>query len=686
MRKTQIRRLVESRNMTMDEVSVLSSKSRTLIGLPAIIPETDYSPVQRFVDSILPGYGGLRKLFGLDQEVVSDPVYTINDDGGKASQAYQRNVTFSNQRAPIYNMVEEMDGYDLTASALDLYAEEATQQDPETQRVVWVESPDAEVRSTLMDMLTRLGMDDRAYHIVRTMCKYGDAMEQVVTSEGLGIKHLMYVHPARITRVEDKMGQLQGFCAGILSVEDSTWENIKEEQGVSYPWDFIHFRIMSNNRDSRHGDSILLGARRAYQQLKMIEDMLVLYRISRGMDRDVYYVGTGGSTQTQGWNITNTFRQEVRKKLGINPTSGSMRQEYNVITPDNDLFIPVTGRDDPTRVERQTGGAPQGEIPDVDHFRRKMLGALRIPSAFIGFENDTPAKATLASQYPRFARAIKRIQRGFKQGVRWMCEIHLIRKGILTRDEAGRMVVKFTVKMASIDQLEELAKMEIYNARVDLVTKMLSLIAMQQQPDPQSGLIIPQSGLIKNIDAWVAWVLRNFMGCNDAEVEMFLGDANLGLTQDIVDIRALTETAENNGLLGNFKSNVKHFVETIRICREGDDYTIDSVNLDVSDRLEEDETAETIGDDVAEGKDAKGGIYEDSNFDLQEEETKLSANLHHEGDGPIIMCPKCKKNSLVVKRCKVSPMDRNFDKLEGESVYTICKCGYLGLTEDKRTI
>lgn len=656
MRKQQLHKLVESRGLTMEDVSIMSPKSRAMLGLPTIIPETDYTPVQRFVDSILPGFDGLRRLFGLDREMTSDPIYSIDDNNGKASQTYQRNLSFSNQRASIYSLVEEMDSYDIVCSALDLYAEEATQQDPDTQRVVWIESDDAEVRSSLMDLLTRLNMDDRAFHIIRGMCKYGDSIEQVVTAEGIGVKQLIYVHPSRVTRVEDRQGHLQGFTAGIVSNEEATWEKIEEKpQSVSYPWDFIHFRIMSNNRESRHGDSILLGARRAYQQLKMVEDMLVLYRISRGMDRDVYYVGVAGSTPTQGWNNVNQFRQEVRKKLGINPAAGSMRQEYNIITPDNDLFIPVTGRDDPTRVERQSGGNPQGEIPDVDHFRRKLLGALRTPAAFIGFEVDTPAKATLASQYPRFARAIKRVQRGFKQGIRWLCEIHLIRMGIQTRDDAGRMQVKFTVKMAAIDQLEELAKMEVYEARVDLVTKMLQLCALQQQPDPNTGLIIPQSGMVKNIDAWTAWVLRNFMACTDSEIELFLGDKNLGLTQDIMDIRNLTETAKESGLLDKFEKTTKPLLETIRVCREND--ADDSLNEYVSFPTNSD----------------SGKAYVDSKFDLELQEGELASELNHVGDGPIVKCPKCKKASMSIRRRK----DR------GGSAFTLCSsCGYVSVLGD----
>lgn len=625
----------------------MPSRTRVQLGLPAVIPATDYSVGQRILDSVLPRYGALRQMFGLDQDIVTDPIYHIGDDGGKSSQFYRNSLLFSNQRLPIYTLVEEMDTYDLVNSALDLYAEESTQPDPDTQRVVWIESEDGAIRSELMDLMVRLNMDDRLFGIVRTMCKYGDNFERIVTADTLGVVRLSYVHPARLSRIEDKEGRLQGFAAGILPPEECEWEAHQDVQRISYPWDFVHFRLSSNNRDSKHGDSILLGCRRAYQQLKMTEDMLVLYRLARGMDRDVYYVNTGGATQSQAWRTMHEFRQEVRKRLAINPGQ-SMRQEYNMRTPDEDIFLPVNGKEDPTRVERQQGGQPQGDIEDIDHFRRKLFAALRIPAGFMGFESDTPAKATLASQDVRFARGIKRIQRAAKQGIRWICEVHLIKKGMPTRDELGRMQVKFSVRMAPVNQLEEQAKLEVYQARIELVTQMLALIGMQQQPDPTTGLIIPASGVIKNVEQWSAWVLRKFMMLSDAEVEIFLGDSSLGLTIDDMQARQLTELAEKNGTMlekmKNSLATVKQLVEALR---------------------EDDDDCFVVSPKIREGS------ARQAEYNLATEEKALAERLGHSGDGYLAPCPKCREKALAQK----------YDVLEGRN-YLLCSCGYVSYEPD----
>lgn len=648
MNRTQITRLLESKNLTLEDVSTMSSRTRVSIGLPAIIPQTDYNGFQLMMDSILPKFVGLRKMFGLDSEIVTDPVYNIGDNGGRASQFYQNSILFNQQRGPVYTLVEEMDTYDLIHSALDLYAEEATQQDPDTQHVVWVESEDGNLEAELSDLLSRLSLDDKAFSIIRTMCKYGDDFERIITADNIGVTATSFVHPARLSRIEDHEGRLQGFAAGILAPEDCVWETIKEKQKVSYPWDFVHFRLQSTNRDSKHGDSILLGSRRAYQQLKMTEDMLVLYRLARSFDRDVYYVNTNGATATQAWRTINDFRQEVRKKLAISP-GASMRQEFNPRTPDEDLFLPVMGKEDPTRVERQTGGAPQGDINDVDHFRRKLFGSLRIPAGFMGFEEDVNAKATLASQDVRFARSIKRIQRAFKQGIRWLCEVHMIKKGMDTRDELGRMLMKFAVKMSPINQLEEQAKVEIYQARIQLVSQMLTLVGIQQQADPQTGLILPATGVIPNIQAWVAWVLRKFLALTDSEVAMFLGgDPTLGLTPDSIEMHRMTELAESNGLMTKIANSTKTLKEAIEVLRDDDCFEVV----------------------VPKSKLERGSAVQSGAFDVAVEEQSVRERLNHSGDGYVMQCPVCRDNSLSMR----------FDKSRNQS-YMFCRCGhtaYLG--------
>jgi hypothetical protein len=682
MNKNTIARLVESKNLSFDEVSLMDSNSRVSIGLPAVIPQVDYTPTQQILDSVVPNFLGLRKAFGLDQEFAATPLFnTEQDTSGKMSDYYRREMVFSNNRGSLYTLVSEMAAHPLIAAALDIYASEATVPDPITGKVCWAEAEDPKIRAELNDLLARLQLDsDKAYSICFSMAEYGDNFEHVV-ADNQGVLALKYIHPSRLTRIEDKFGRLQGFAAGILTKQDAVWEeNLdKMPDKVSYPWDIAHFRIQSTNRETCHGDPMTLPARRAYQQLKMIEDMLVLYRLSRGFDRDVYYVGVRGATATQSWRTTHEFRQQIRKNLGINPVGANMRQEFSPKTPDKDLFIPSSGKDDPTRVERQSGGGPQGDIPDVDHFRRVLLGALRIPAGYIGFETDTPARATLASQSARFARAVRRLQKAYIQGVRWICECHLIKRGFQTRDDAGRMTVAYKVKMSPINQVEELTKMEILTQQVDLVGKILEFARIDFEPPPmpepaapapapakakakaktEGAVVQPPaaptppviSPIIPNPLQFIAWVLRKNLNLSDSEIGMFLGDPRLGMTEDDVALMQLAEsTIQRDPDFQAFSDTIKEVVEDARSdLKEGEDPAFVENKSDYQDSFF-----------VANRADRK------EVFDLDQQEINLRESLGVKEGDPIIKCPACEKQGMSVRK----------DEIEERNFLFCTKCGH----------
>ena len=634
MNNKQIARLVESKNLSFDEVSLMDSASRVAIGLPAIIPQTDYTGFQQIIDSVVPNFLGLRKAFGLDQEIGAQPLFnTDTDTSGKMSDYYRRETAFANNRGALYTLVSEMAAHPLISAALDIYANEATVPDPVSGKVAWVECDDANIRAELTDLLGRLGLDgDKAYSICYSMAEYGDNFEHIVADQN-GVIGLKYVHPTRLTRIEDRFGRLQGFAAGILTPEDAKWENNMEKmpEKVSYPWDIAHFRIQSTNRESLHGDPMTLPARRAYQQLKMVEDMLVLYRLSRGMDRDVYYVNVRGATPTQSWRTVHEFRQQVRKNLGVDPLGGKMRQEYNPKTPDKDLFVPTSGTDDPTRVERQKGGGPQGDIPDVDHFRRVLLGALRIPAGYIGFETDTPSRATLSSQSARFARAVRRLQKAYIQGVRWICESHLIRRGFTTRDDQGRMLAPFRIKMSPVNQVEELTKMEILTQQIEIAQSLQSLAQIQSgEPDPNTGIVTPFSPIVADSRQFIAWNFRKNLKMSDSEIELFMGDKGMGMTQDDLIMSQIMEKAKESGVgMDAFEESVKEAVTELR--EVADEYVDESF--------------------VVSESQAEPGDFD---LDKQEDELRESLNIK---DGPIIKCPSCKEQGMSIRHDSVENRD-----------------------------
>jgi DNA-directed RNA polymerase subunit M/transcription elongation factor TFIIS len=388
-----IEKRVEALGMTLEDVASMPAYSRVAMNLPPIIPQVDYTPVQQFAENYLPRWKSLRKLFNLDIQIDIDPPFSLNEpDFGRNFSWYQDKMNMQlADRNTLYQTVDEMDNYDIIASALDLLAEDATQIDPDTNRSVWVESENEEIRNTCMELFDRVGLEEQIFGMVRGMCKYGDNFERIIASSDLGIVALENVHPSRLTRVQDRFGRLLGFVPGMhneLEMQDPDKAN---KLNISKPWSFLHFRLISSRREIKHGESYLINANKVFRQLKILEDTMVLYRLNRASDKDVYYIDVGDQPPDQQWQTINQWRRELRKKFYVNPATGQARQQYNPRTADEDLYFPLP-KGSESRVERLQGAGPIGDIYDIEHFRDKLFGALRISKAHLGFEKDLNAK------------------------------------------------------------------------------------------------------------------------------------------------------------------------------------------------------------------------------------------------------------------------------------------------------
>lgn len=507
---------IQSRGLELHEVMVMDSQERKAWGLPEIVPPVDYTPFQQFCDSYLPRWAAVRRITGLDKAPNVEPVFSPPEPyDGRIHSFLANNLALDMTRAGSYRLVEEMDNADvLVSSALDIYAEESTQPDIESGRSVWIESDDKKVADELNGLLVKLHMEDMIFGLARSIAKYGDSFEQAILSNIDGVINLLHAHPSRLTRCEDVNGIVQGFIPTL--VEEPDIDPTKYHDVMAPPWKFVHFRLISSNRATKHGDSLLKAARRVWKILQLIEDSLCIYRLNRAADKDVYYIDVKGQATIQKWQAVHMFRKELRKNVVIDQAAAQLRQQNNPRTLDEDLYFPVVGKDDATRVERLQGAGEVGNILDVEYFRRKLFAALKIPAAFMGYEIDTNAKSTLTSQDVRFARTCKRLQKAIKSGIHRLCEIHFAWK-------FGQTGIKFKVRMSNVNHIEEMARVESMKLRYEVANMLLQLAMPIPSINPKTQAPIEKPSVIKNVDAWAAWVFRTFLGISNEDTEKFLG-------------------------------------------------------------------------------------------------------------------------------------------------------------------
>lgn len=465
-----------------------------------------------------------RKLFGLDKQIRVQGTHSgatpmMDLMFGPAGSWYNQAMQFNQDRRNVIRDIEEMESYSLIASALDIYAEEATQYDLEHDATVWVESKNDDLQEMLTTFLDEvMHIEETIYGRARTLAKYGDLFEMVCvgkkknddpeSDDSEGIIALRYVRPDMITRLEDIFGRFLGFVPGILDAPVDPMD-LPEERFD--PWDFVHSRIAGGRMDSLGGDSLLLPARRLWRQLKIMEDSMVLYRLNRAPDKLVWYIDTGSQPIDAQMRTLQWWRQFTKKHKYLDPAGGQLRQEYNPLTVDEDIWMAVSTNNQ-SKVEKLPGSTNIGEITDVEMFRDMLFATLKIPKAYMGFEGDINAKATLLAQDVRFARTIKKLQRALIQGIIRACQIHMVLKGLDPTDENNQ----FNIKMAPVSFLDDLQRKELYEIRLDLAARLSVL------------------GEELNLEriAWATFILTEFLGMSEKTAQKLLsGGAAAGGVQ-----------------------------------------------------------------------------------------------------------------------------------------------------------
>lgn len=386
-------------------------------------------------------------------------------------------------------LFEEMDSFGLIESILDLFAEESTQPDYEKQKRIWIESNAKHMIDQGDRCLHNVQAEDRIPMIARSMSKYGDHFRRLVYESSKGVLGWKSAKAEGMERREDRFSRLVGF-------KEAGKKYRGKKREVSWPWDYVHFRLMGKNDDDLYGTSLLEAMFRPWRQLALTEDSMLMYRLRRMPDRNAIFVNVGNMEAVEGAKWLNTYRKKFRKHEYVDPASPAYKKQFNPLTPLEDVFIPVRQGDE-IRVETLQGGGNIGEIYDLEYYRDAFFGTAKVPKAYLGFEGDINAKATLIQQDVRFARTCKRIRHSLIYGLRQLLDIHFIlsaEAGGENKWDPTKKENAYTVMMAPISYLDEFERLELMQLRYQIVETM-SRLAQDMQLDSR---------------VWATYILLNF--------------------------------------------------------------------------------------------------------------------------------------------------------------------------------
>ena len=325
-----------------------------------------------------------------------------------------------------YDRMSKYRDYDRMDSAstecqtgLDIYAEEASQKDSKTGLRVWIESEEPEVAQELNGLLQRLRMEAKAYGVYRNLAKYGDSFLYLLLG-GFGVHDTQFVHPARVERIQEDglLGYKSQELASLLPNDNKT--------GVFKPWDFLHLRVIAFDQESFYGRSFLESIRKVYKQLSMLETMIVLYRISKAVQRNIFYVDVGQASLQETQILVKDYEKFLKNKQSfLDPKNNEFKLDFNPATLLQDIVWPVRPNS-LSKVEQLQNATNIGPLEDLEYFRNKIRAGLNIPKDYFDGEitGAWNSREALQLQDVRFSRKIQKLQDAMREGVIKLCQIH----------------------------------------------------------------------------------------------------------------------------------------------------------------------------------------------------------------------------------------------------------------------
>jgi len=357
----------------------------------------------------------------------------------------------SYDRMARYSDFQEMEYTPEIASALDIYAEESVAPD-EMGNVLHIYSENPAINRILNELFyDTLNVNFNLTAWVRNMCKYGDFFLFNDVSPEQGV---INVYPIAVNEIERE----EGFDKDDPLAVRFRW--MTQGNQILENWQVSHFRILGNDAFLPYGTSVLEAARRIWRQLILIEDAMLVYRIVRAPDRRVFYIDVGNIPPEEIPNYMEQAQAQLKKNQVVDRNTGRVDLRYNPLSVDEDYFLPVRGAATGTKIDTLAGGNNAAAVEDVQYIQKKLFAALKIPKAYLGYDEGLGAKATLSQEDIRFSRSINRIQRTILSELNKIAIIHLHAHGFDSTD-----LLDFELKLTNPSTIAQQQKLELYNTK-----------------------------------------------------------------------------------------------------------------------------------------------------------------------------------------------------------------------------
>lgn len=390
-----------------------------------------------------------------------------------------------------YSEFAEMEYTPEISTALDLYADETCSSD-ETGRRFHIYSENPKIQKALEELFYEVyNINFEARRDIRNLVKNGDFFRYVEVQPKIGV---VLTEPVPVNEVSREEG---------FDPQDPTAVRFRlETYGGKYleNWQILHFRILSNDAYLPYGTSFLENVRRSWRQLTMIEDAMLVYRMVRSPERRVFYIDISGIKPEDVGNYMEAVKATIRTNTVTNRTQGLTDLRYNPMSVDDDYFLP-TRPNSGTKIESLAGGQHVSATEDVEYIRGKVIAGLKVPKAYLGFDEALGSKATLAQEDIRFSKTIQALQEIYIAELNKLAILHLFAIGF-----QGEDLIDFELKLSNPSSVALQQKLAVISSRIDIAAKAWDL-------GKETGMVS------------IPWIQRNILELRGEELNQMFEEA-----------------------------------------------------------------------------------------------------------------------------------------------------------------
>tara|TARA_X000001388_G_scaffold56550_1_gene41811 strand:- start:183 stop:1322 length:1140 start_codon:yes stop_codon:yes gene_type:complete len=303
-----------------------------------------------------------------------------------------------------------------------------------------------------------------------------------------GIQELRYVDPSKIKKVRESTKEPKKGGSAVELVKKVEDYYLYNDKGISYHGTVQGVKIAPDSiaycpsgvidQNKGHVLSHLHKAIKPVNQLRMIEDALVIYRISRAPERRIFYIDVGNLPKMKAEQYLKDVMNRYRNKLVYNASTGEIRDDRNHMSMLEDFWLPRREGGRGTEITTLPGGSNLGEIDDIVYFQKKLYRSLNVPisrmEAEAGFSLGRSTEITRDEL--KFTKFVQRLRKKFTALFTDILKTQLVLKGVISLEDWPKIKEHIQYDFLQDGHFAELKEAELLKDRLDVLQSVESYI------------------------------------------------------------------------------------------------------------------------------------------------------------------------------------------------------------------